>query len=434
MVKLLDEAVYLLQCGARTLGDAVLAALVEDFGVLALLRGHRLDNGFDTLEGVVVDVNVLESLAHAGNHGGEFLEVAHFLDLLNLAEEIVEVELVLLDFALQLLGFLLVVLGLCALHEADDIAHTKDAVGHSLGVEHVEGFHFLACADKFDGFVHHGANTQGCTAAGVAIEFCQDDAIVVQAVVEFLGGIHGVLSRHGINNKERFVGLASLLDGCNLAHQFLVNGQTTSGIDDNRVVSLGLGVLDAFAGDGHGVLALQIHVDGHVNLLCQHAKLLNGCGTIDVAGHEQGAAVFLRLEQECEFAREGGLTRTVETCHEDDGGMALELEFLCRTSHECGQLIVYNLHEQLSRLHGGEHVLSEGLLLDSIGEGLGYLIIDVGIKEGAAYVLERFGHVDFRDAAFAFQYFERAFKSFAEIFKHIFLLFSFFGRKDTTNF
>ena len=128
--KLLDEAVHLLNAGAGAFRDAHLAALVEDFGVLALLRGHRLDNGFDTLEGVVVDVNVLESLAHTGNHRGEFLEVAHFLDLLNLAEELVEVELVFLDFALQFLGFLLVVLGLCALHEADNVAHAEDAVGH----------------------------------------------------------------------------------------------------------------------------------------------------------------------------------------------------------------------------------------------------------------------------------------------------------------
>ena len=62
---------------------------------------------------------------------GQFLQVAHLLDLLDLVQEIVEVELVLLDFALQPLGFFFVILLLGALHQRYDVAHAQDAVRHA---------------------------------------------------------------------------------------------------------------------------------------------------------------------------------------------------------------------------------------------------------------------------------------------------------------
>ena len=46
-----------------------------------------------------------------------------FFDLLQLCQEVVEVELVLLDLALEFAGFGFVVLLLCAFDERDDVAH-----------------------------------------------------------------------------------------------------------------------------------------------------------------------------------------------------------------------------------------------------------------------------------------------------------------------
>ena len=79
---------------------------------------------------------------------------------------------------------------------------------------------------------------------------------------------------------------------------------------------------------------------------------------------------------------------------------------------------MHDFHHELAGLHACEHVLAQGLLLDGVGELLGYFIVDVGVEQGAAHVFEGFGHVDFGDAAFTFQYFERPFESFAQVFKH----------------
>lgn len=73
LVKLLDESVDLLNAGAGTFCDAHLAALIEHFWVGALLGCHAADDGLDAVEGIVVDVDILDGLAHAWNHRSEAL-------------------------------------------------------------------------------------------------------------------------------------------------------------------------------------------------------------------------------------------------------------------------------------------------------------------------------------------------------------------------
>ena len=146
MVKLLDETIYFVDVRAAALRDALTATVVEHLRIATFVGRHALDDGFHTFEGVVVDIHVLQSLAHTGYHRGQVFDVAHLFDLTNLGEEVFEVKFVLLNFLLQLTSFGLVVLFLGALYKADDVAHAQYAVGHALGVEHIEGFHLFARA------------------------------------------------------------------------------------------------------------------------------------------------------------------------------------------------------------------------------------------------------------------------------------------------
>ena len=59
---------------------------------------------------------VLQGLANTGYHAHEILHVPHFLDLLDLLQEIVKAELVLGDLLAELPGLLLIELLLRALH------------------------------------------------------------------------------------------------------------------------------------------------------------------------------------------------------------------------------------------------------------------------------------------------------------------------------
>ena len=286
-------------------------------------------------------------------------------------------------------------------------------------MENIERFHLLASTDKLNGFVYHRTDGKGCTAASVTIKFGEHHTIKVQTTVEFLSGVHRILSGHGIDHKERFVWIGGFSHRSNLVHQRLINSQTTSGVHDHSVIALGFCFLDGSKRNFHRIFFLQIEVDGHVYLLSQHAQLLDSSGTIGVAGSQQRTAVLLCLQEEGEFTRKCGLTRTIQSCHKDDTRTIFQLEVGAFTSHQCRQLIVYNFHHKLRRLQCRQHVLPKGFLLHSVGESLCHLVVDVGIKKRTAHILKSFGYIDFGDFAFTFEYFEGAFESFAEIVKHV---------------
>ena len=115
--KLLQQAVDLLQRRSATLRNTLAAAAVDDFRIAAFERSHRLDDSLNALEGIVVDVHILNSLAHTRNHRSQVLQVTHLLDLGNLRHEIVEVKLVFRNFLLQAARLFLVILLLCALNK-----------------------------------------------------------------------------------------------------------------------------------------------------------------------------------------------------------------------------------------------------------------------------------------------------------------------------
>ena len=85
LVKLLDQPVHVLDVCARAFGYARPAAGVEDFRVRALLWCHAEDDGFNALEGIVVDVNVFDGFSDTWDHGCQVFEVTHFLDLVDLS-------------------------------------------------------------------------------------------------------------------------------------------------------------------------------------------------------------------------------------------------------------------------------------------------------------------------------------------------------------
>ena len=378
--------------------------------MLALGGGHRRDDRLGLLEHIVRNVHVLEHLAHAGEHRSEVLEVAHLLDLLNLRDEVVEVELVFDQFLFELAGLLLVELLLCAFHERHHVAHAQDSVGHALGVEHLQGVHLLAARNELEGLVDHRTDRNGRTAAGVAVELGEDHAVEVQPFVELPGGVHCVLTRHGVDDEQRLRRFHGGLDGRDLLHHRLVHGQTARGVDDHHVVILLPGVLDTVLGDLDRIPVTLLGVDLHADLSAEHFQLVDGCGTVNVACHQQHLAALLRLEQRSQLAREGRLTRTLQTRDQNHRRRALQPDVRGRAAHQFGQLVADDLGHHLSRLDGFEHVLAQGFLLHFVGKGLGDLVVDVGVDQRAADLLERLRDVDLGDAPLAFENFERPFE------------------------
>ena len=273
-------------------------------------------------------------------------------------------------------------------------------------MEHIDGLHLLTRTNELDRLRHHRTDREGSTTTGVTVEFRQHH--------ELLSGIHGILTSHRIDHEEGLVGMDCILQRLNLIHHLLIDGQTTSGIDDDYIVGLSLGLLNGVVGNLHHVLIVRFRIDGHAYSLSHDLQLLDSSGTIDVAGHQQRLLVMTRLQQVGKLTAERGLTRTLQTRHQDDGRCtrtALDLQFGSLASHQFRQLVVHNLHHQLAGLHGSEHVHTHRLLLHGIRERLCHLVVHVGIKQCTTHVFQGFSYVDLGDLSLTFQYLERSLKS-----------------------
>src|SRR5699024_4627315 len=113
-----------------------------------------------------------------------------------------------------------------------------------------------------------------------------------------------------------------------------------------------------------------------------------GGRTVYVARDEEDAAVPFGLEQVGQLAGKGGLTGTLKASEENDCRSAVEVDVRSRAAHEQGQFVADDFGHHLPRFDGRQHVGAEGLLLYLVGEGLGDLVVYVGVDECAAYLLE----------------------------------------------
>ena len=182
---------------------------------------------------------------------------------------------------------------------------------------------------------------------------------------------------------------------------------------------VGFGIFDGILGNLNRVAVALLSVDRNVDLAAEHFKLFDGRRTVDVAGHQKRAFGFLAFELLGYLAREGGFARTLESRHEDHRGVARKIDLRCLAAHEPGEFVVDNLHHHLAGFDGCQHVLSERFLLYGVSEVLGHFIVYVGVKQRAAYVFKRFGHIYLGDLALSLQELEASFESFAKIFKHV---------------
>ena len=198
-----------------------------------------------------------------------------------------------------------------------------------------------------------------------------------------------------------------ILDGLDLDHHRLVNGEAAGGIDNHQVVVVLLGMLDGMLCDSHRVLALGLAVDGHLDLLGDGLQLLDSGGTVNVTCDEQRIAFFLAVFQAVgEFSGESGFTGTLQTRHQDDGRVALDAERGFLSAHELCQLVMDDFHHQLARVDGIDDVLAHSLGLDVVDKLLGDRIAHVGVNERTAHFLKGRCYIDFGDAALSFQDFK----------------------------
>ena len=175
---------------------------------------------------------------HPGQHFQNSLERAHLLDLAHAVEEIVEIHSLLADFFLQPLRLGLIEGSLRLFNQCDDVTHLKNASGHSLRMEFLEGIGLLANTDVLDRLLRYTIDRQRRTTTRVAIHLGQYHPSNIERLVETLRDLYRVLPGHAVGDEQNLRRTQRLLERAKLLHHRLVYLQAAGGVDDHDSVAL----------------------------------------------------------------------------------------------------------------------------------------------------------------------------------------------------
>ena len=297
---------------ARAVGDAGPAGTVDDLGVAPFLGRHGPDDGLGPVQVLVVDLGQqLAVLGRAGQHAEQVADRPELADHGQLLDEVFQGEaLAGGDPPGQQLG-LLPVEGLFGLlDQGQHVTQVEDPGGHPVRVEQVEVLELLARGGEHDrppGELHDG---QRGTAAGVAVQLGQHDAVVAHAVQEGLGRGYRVLADHGVHHEQDLVRLGGVPDRDGLGHHLRVDAGAARGVDDDHVLLAPPGLLQRLPRGLDRVadpVAGERRVHRHAGPLAEDLELLHGVGPLQVGGDEH-RRVALALQPQRELGRQRGLT------------------------------------------------------------------------------------------------------------------------------
>ena len=354
--------------------------------------------------GLFVQLDALEVSA-AGHLGENFLHGAHGFHLHHLVVKVLKGEAVGFQLFLHLGGLFGIVSLFCLLDEGQHIAHAQNAAGHPVRMERLDVLQLLADTGELDGLACDCADGKRRAASRVAVQLGQHHGIDVQPLVEALSGVHRILSGHGVHDQHNFVWLDGGLDVFQLVHQSLVHMQTAGGVQKHHVMAVLTGVEDGLFRRLHRVLR-SLFKHGNAQLFAADLQLLNGGGTVNVAGDQQ-RVLPLPLHQSGQLAAVGGFTRALQAHqHDHRRAVGVDVDMLGIAAHELAKLLVDDLHDHLGRSQGFQNVGADAALGDGFGKILDHLIADVRFQQRHANLPHSLLYVRLFQASLAAQFFE----------------------------
>jgi hypothetical protein len=245
---------------------------------------------------------------------------AHLHHLLELALEVVHVELTLLEALHHAFGLFGLQRFLRLFDQRHDVAHAEDAAGDAGRLEGLQRVDLFAEADEADRLAGDRAHRQRRTAAPVAIHPGQDDAGDADALVEILRRVHRVLTGQAVDDQKRLTRVGDVANGLDLGHQLLVDGKTPGGVEHVDVVAAEARLRLGAFGDGDGVLALDDGQRVDADLLAEDGELFHGRGAVHVERGHQDALVLALLQALGDLGGGRGLAAALQADHQDGAG------------------------------------------------------------------------------------------------------------------
>jgi hypothetical protein len=220
--------------------------------------------------------------------------------------------------------------------------------------------------------------------------------------MELLGDADRLLTGGGIADQEDLLGAEQFLKVNEFPDERVVDLTAAGGVVNLDIAPLGLAPGEGSAGCGQDILFRGIGTeDRYLDLLPQGGELLDGGGTDQIEGDQQGGARGLSLEgaeetgvleETGELGRGGGFAGAVEADYENSGRLT-EIDRGGIPTEECRQLILEDFDDLLTRGDALEDLLAQRALLDLVDELLGHGEVDVGVEQGEAYLPQRIGDV-----------------------------------------
>jgi len=171
-----------------------------------------------------------------------------------------------------------------------------------------------------------------------------------QGLTEGAGGVHRVLAEHGIHHEQGLDGLHRGVEGLDLRHHGLVDGQAAGRIHQHYVVVVLAGVIHGGQSDVHRRVGGFRREEVHPRLLRDSLQLGDGRRPIDVGGYRQDLLLHALPQELAQLAGGGGLAGPLQTCHENDGrGLGGQIEAGVGAAHQCRELPVHHPHQGLAR-------------------------------------------------------------------------------------
>ena len=119
------------------------------------------------------------------------------------------------------------------LDQGQHVAHAEDPGGHPVGVEDLELVELLPDRGELDRLAGDRLHRERGAAARVAVELRQDDAVEGDPLLERLGDVDGLLTRHRVEDEQDVERLDGVADADELVHQLLVDVQPAGRVDDH---------------------------------------------------------------------------------------------------------------------------------------------------------------------------------------------------------
>ena len=420
-----EHAVYILHTGARTGGDAPLAAGIQHFRIFFFSRCHGRNNGCLSRQLSVIHAHIGElsgrlffQLAHARQHAQHAGHAAHALHLMQLLGHVLKGKQALFHARGNFFRLFRIHGGGGFFDQTDNIAHAQNAVCKPRWVKNLQRVYGFADTQIFNGnagFVPHG---QRRTATPVAVGARQHNACQRYAGGKLRRNTHRFLTCQTVGHKHGFVRIGGFFDRRHFAHQRFVGICATRRVKHDHIKPAQLACLHGALGNFNRPLPFNNRQCFDINLATQYGKLFHRRRTLCVQRSHQHFAFVFFLKAPSELGGAGGFTRALQADHHDaDRRHRIQRQRFGGAQH-VDQFVIDDFDDLLTRCHGLQNFSANRARAHTVDKSAHNRQRNIGFQQRFSNIAQRGFDIALGQRAAAAQAVEHRAQIFSQCIKH----------------